>query len=67
MNEQPASQRERARYRLRHPTWRRGGSKVKGAGSAAKRRIVHSVEGIEFRKQSAPPQNSAEGLKRWWV
>jgi len=59
MNEQSARQRERGRHRLRRPTWRRGGSEVKGAGSAAKGSIVNRVEGIEFRKQGTPPQNDA--------
>src|SRR5260370_7704368 len=64
MNEWSARQRERARHRLRGPTGRRGRSKVKRASSAAKGPVVHSVEGIEFREQSAPPQNHTERVKQ---
>jgi hypothetical protein len=64
MKEQCTRQRERARHRLSGPTGYRGGGKVKGADSVAKGPIVHSVEGIEFREQSAPPRNSTEGGKQ---
>src|SRR5207247_2650738 len=49
---------------LSGPTGSWGRGKVKGTGSVAKAPIAHSVEGIEFREQRAPPQNSAEGGKQ---
>jgi hypothetical protein len=66
MKEQCAPERERARHRLSSPTGCWGRRNVKGPGSAAKDPVINGVEGIEFREQSAPPQDSREGVKQRW-
>jgi hypothetical protein len=37
---------------------------VKCASSLAERPVIHSVEGVEFREHSAPPQNRTENVKQ---
>src|SRR5262245_18136275 len=64
MNKQSAGQRKRARHGLCSATGQGSRSKVKSLHAVAPEgQIVKSVEGIELREQSTPPQDVAEHIE----